>query len=213
MIGTMLRNSAERILGILKTRGPQAAQRLSKLLEMTPEGARQHLGKLVRLGLVQYRDEREQVGRPKRVWSLSEKGNGRFPDGHSLLTLEIFQSVRSVFGEEGLESLISHRERETLRVYETEVSKCDGLKNKISRLAKLRDREGYMTEWREINDGAFILTENHCPICAAAQACLGICRSELEIFRSVLGPGAEVIRTEHILQGARRCSYRITPVR
>ncbi|MGH2578525.1 MAG: MarR family transcriptional regulator, partial [Actinomycetota bacterium] len=46
-----------------------------------------------------------------------------------------------------------------------------------------------------------------------ARACQGFCRSELEVFRDVLGPGVEVERVEHILAGARRCAYRITPAR
>ena len=32
---------------------------------------------------------------------------------------------------------------------------------------------------------------------------------ELELFRRVLGPGVEVVREDHILTGARRCSYRV----
>jgi predicted ArsR family transcriptional regulator len=52
--------------------------------------------------------------------------------------------------------------------------------------------------------------ENHCPICAAATLCQSFCRSELEIFQDVLGPGARVERTDHILAGARRCAYRIS---
>ena len=59
--------------------------------------------------------------------------------------------------------------------------------------------------------GAFLLVENHCPICAAARACQGFCRSELEIFHRVLGPGCAVERLEHILAGSRRCAYRIIP--
>ena len=47
------------------------------------------------------------------------------------------------------------------------------------------------------------------PICAAAAACQGFCRSELQIFQAVLGEDVQVTRTEHILSGARRCAYRI----
>jgi predicted ArsR family transcriptional regulator len=52
--------------------------------------------------------------------------------------------------------------------------------------------------------------ENHCPICAAARACQGFCRSELALFEMLLAP-ARVVRVEHLLEGARRCAYRITP--
>ena len=56
---------------------------------------------------------------------------------------------------------------------------------------------------------SFLFVENHCPICAAATACQGLCRSELAIFRAVLGTEITVERTDHILAGARRCAYRI----
>ena len=66
-----------------------------------------------------------------------------------------------------------------------------------------------MAEVTAAPDGSFLLSENHCPICVAARACQGLCRSELALFRAVLGPGVEVERSEHILAGARRCAYRI----
>ena len=47
---------------------------------------------------------------------------------------------------------------------------------------------------------------------AAAAICQGFCRSELDAFRRILGPGCRVERTDHILAGARRCAYRITEV-
>jgi predicted ArsR family transcriptional regulator len=77
-------------------------------------------------------------------------------------------------------------------------------------LAEIRAREGYMAGWQKDGKG-FLLLENHCPICAAARACQGFCRSELDLFRHVLGPDVAVERVEHILLGARRCAYRIAP--
>ena len=55
----------------------------------------------------------------------------------------------------------------------------------------------------------YLLIENHCPICAAARACQGFCRSELELFQNVLGEGIEVERVEHVLAGGRRCAYSV----
>jgi predicted ArsR family transcriptional regulator len=66
-----------------------------------------------------------------------------------------------------------------------------------------------MATWQEADDGGLLLIENHCPICAAATACQGFCRAELDVFRAVLGPETEVVRNEHIVAGARRCSYSI----
>jgi predicted ArsR family transcriptional regulator len=60
--------------------------------------------------------------------------------------------------------------------------------------------------------GGFLLVENHCPVCAAARTCQGLCASELEVFRRVLGPDVTVERSDHILAGARRCAYRVSKV-
>jgi predicted ArsR family transcriptional regulator len=63
----------------------------------------------------------------------------------------------------------------------------------------------------EEEGGGFLLVENHCPICAAANACQGFCSTELDLFRSVLGSGVEVERVEHIVSGDHRCAYRVRP--
>ena len=68
-----------------------------------------------------------------------------------------------------------------------------------------------MAEWSRTDDGAFLLVENHCPICVAARSCQALCRDELGVFRDALGPDAQVERTDHLLAGARRCAYRIAP--
>ncbi|CAQ86467.1 conserved hypothetical protein [Photorhabdus asymbiotica] len=56
--------------------------------------------------------------------------------------------------------------------------------------------------------GTILLVENHCPICAAATVCQGLCRAELNVFQEILQ--AQVKRVEYILTGSRRCTYRIT---
>ena len=43
------------------------------------------------------------------------------------------------------------------------------MEDRVARLAELRTAEGYMVECRREGDG-FVLAENHCPICAAAEA-------------------------------------------
>jgi len=75
----------------------------------------------------------------------------------------------------------------------------------------VRTEEGYMAEVRGEKDGSYLLVENHCPICAAANSCQGFCATELDLFRSVLGQGVDVEREDHIVSGDRRCAYRVKP--
>lgn len=204
----MQEHNTDRILFLLKTRGPATAATLAKALRITPMGVRQHLSRLVEAALVTHRDERRGVGRPRRHWNLTEKAAARFPDSHAQMTVEILGAAKAVFGARGLDRLIRERERETLARYKAALRGTKSMTERVRRLAALRSDEGYMAECVVKSDGSLMLIENHCPVCAAAQACQGLCRSELEIFRTVLG-GAAVERTDHILAGARRCAYRI----
>ncbi|GKQ51614.1 metalloregulator ArsR/SmtB family transcription factor [Bradyrhizobium sp. Ce-3] len=203
-------NSQDRILFELKTRGPQTAAGVGARLDMTPAGVRQHLVKLEAAGLVESGDEREGRGRPRKYWRLTARGHARFPDRHSDLTLDLLRSMHEVFGERGLETLIAHRERVSIADYRKAVGTAGSLRRKLTALARIRSREGYMAS--VVRDaGGFLLIEDHCPICAAAAACQGLCRSELAVFRAVLGSDVVVERVDHILAGARRCAYRVMP--
>jgi predicted ArsR family transcriptional regulator len=216
---TLLENSsaanwptADRLLVLLKTRGPQTASGLGAAVGITDEAARQHLIKLAGEGLVEGASETRGVGRPVQVWNLTAAGNGRFPNAHADLTVQLISTIRKVLGEEALDRLIAAREKETLANYQAEMEGAADLKERVARLATIRDREGYMCEWKADADG-YLLIENHCPICAAATACQGFCQAEMRTFKKTLGAGVEISREEHIVSGARRCAYRITEAR
>lgn len=205
----MSASTDDRLLYLLKSRGPQTAGDAAEMLGISTPGAQQKLAKLAATNLAEYEDRKQKRGRPKRYWRLTEKGHARFPDRHSDLTLELLNSTKEIFGEAGLERLIKHRERETLDAYRSEMADCRNTEDRIAALAAIRTREGYMATWERREGNTYLLIENHCPVCAAARACQGLCRAELDIFRAVLGPDMEVTRTDHILAGARRCAYEI----
>ncbi len=206
-------NTADRILFLLKTRGPRTAQQLADLLGLTSMAARRHLEAAEEAGQVRHEDVAEKVGRPTRRWLLTDAGHARFPDRHADLTLQLITQVRALFGEEGMDKLIAAREQASEAFYRQSIGDGAALPERVQALALARDVEGYMAEVEPQDDGSLLLVENHCPICAAARECQNFCRSELEVFQRVLGPGCDVRRDAHILSGARRCAYRITPLR
>lgn len=206
----MADTTTDRILFRLKTRGPQAIAELGTAFGVTSEAIRQLLVKAEGDGLVTFEDRRAGRGRPKRLWRLTEAGHARFPDRHAELSVGLLQAIRAEFGEDGLDRLIARREAEQRTAYAAATARARSLEGKVRALTEARDREGYMAEWRREADGDYTLIENHCPICAAAATCQKLCRSELEIFRDVLGRDASVERTDHVLAGGRRCAYRVS---
>jgi predicted ArsR family transcriptional regulator len=202
----------DRLLYLLKSKGPQTAAQLAKRLGVTAMAVRQHLHGFGRKGLAEFADHRRPVGRPVHVWRLTERAAARFPESHAELTLEMIAAVRATFGEEGLDRLLAERTRLQLRASRERIRAVgDGsLESRVRVLAAIRREQGYMAECATRADGSLLLRENHCPICVAAKACQGLCREELGLFRAVLGTRALVERTDHILAGASRCAYVIT---
>jgi predicted ArsR family transcriptional regulator len=203
-----VRPAADRFLVLLKTRGPQTAADLGKATGVTAEAARQQLVRLAADGLVVATTEPRGVGRPAQVWGLTEAGNARFPDAHAEVTAQLIGAIRAQLGEDVLDRLIDSRAAESKAAYAAALEGAAGLGERVARLAEARTREGYMAESHAEGDG-YVLVENHCPICVAATACQGFCRAELDTFREVLGSDVSVERTEHIVQGDRRCAYRV----
>jgi predicted ArsR family transcriptional regulator len=204
------RPASDKLLLRLKTHGPQTAALLGEAMGTTAEAARQQLIKLAQTGMAEPVETAHGVGRPTQVWSLTPAGNARFPDSHADLTVQLLQAVQDTLGERALDRLIAARESGIRKRTLAEMEPVTDLEQRISKLAETRAREGYMAEWWREGD-AFMLAENHCPICLAATLCPGFCRSELELFRKVLGAQVTVTRVEHMLAGSRRCAYRIEP--
>jgi len=198
---------AERLLLLLKTRGELQASDAGNILGTTGEAARQQFVKLAKEGLVEARSVSQGVGRPAQFWLLTAQGHARFPNAHADLTVQLLTLIRSSLGEAALDQLIASREELTRDAYHQAMVGAQTLEERLTRLTAIRTREGYMADFQQEEDGSFLLVENHCPICAAAATCQGFCRAEREVFSATLE--ANVERTEHILQGARRCAYRI----
>ena len=207
-----LTDAKRRVIERLKRAGPATAGALAKELALTDVAVRQHLAALEEHGLVDQRTSKPTgPGRPAVTWSLTPLANDLFPDRHADLTVDLIAATREAMGDEGLQRVIEARTADQLRGYRKVVGgKRQRLRDRVEALARQRTAEGYMAEV-VVEGGGLFLVENHCPICDAARACVGFCRSELELFQQALGDDVIVERTEHLLSGDRRCVYRISP--
>ena len=204
-------STPDRLLYQLKSRGPQPAATLAGACAITPMGAHKQLQSLQEQGLVSAHDEADGPGRPKRTWTLTAAGHARFPDRHGELAVQLIRQAAAVLGPDAVDRLIAAREEEQQSGYDAALSGLATVGARVRRLAELRSGEGYMAR-AEKHGKAWLLVEDHCPICAAATSCQGLCRSELQIFARCLGDGVRVERVEHVLAGGRRCAYRVSPV-
>ena len=181
---------------------------LAARLGVTAMAVRQHLYALQQEKLVTAEERPVPLGRPAKFWTLTKEAERLFPDAYAELNAALITSVQDAFGPEGMARLLDARVVRQRADYASRINASAPLSKRVKQLAKIRADEGYMAEVKRDGTG-FLFIENHCPICAAATACQGFCASELDLFRSALGPGVKVERAEHILSGDRRCVYRI----
>ncbi|MFT5193473.1 MAG: putative ArsR family transcriptional regulator [Candidatus Promineifilaceae bacterium] len=200
------------IIDILKQEGPQDSQTLANRLEVTAMAIRQHLYSLQNEKLLTFTEVARPKGRPAKMWELTPAANKFFPDGNSELLVDMIDLIGNIYGEDGLEKLIQTRSKNQLTQYQQQLNPADSLREKLKTVAKIRTEEGYMAEIQAREDGSFLLIENHCPICAAAQTCRKFCSAEQTLFKKLLGPEVSINRSEHILEGERRCVYVVNPL-
>jgi predicted ArsR family transcriptional regulator len=198
------------IVRLLKQEGALDSAALARRLKLTPMAVRQHLYALQKEKLVTHDERPVPLGRPAKFWQLTRDADRLFPEAYAELTLALIGAMGESFGPSGIQKVLDARAAAQGAAYRTRIPASAPLEKKLRDLARVRSEEGYMAEVRRDGD-AYLFIENHCPICAAANVCQGFCSTELDLFKSVLGPDVTVERSEHIVSGDRRCVYRVTP--
>jgi predicted ArsR family transcriptional regulator len=210
---TELAETKRRIVDRLKRVESATATMLAAEFGLTDTAVRQHLDALEAGGIVQrYQGVPDGRGRPPVHWQLTPMAEELFPDRHADLTVELIESIRQALGDEALTKVVAARAERQLAAYRAALPVAD-VAVRVRTLASLRTAEGYLAEVTTDPDdvGTMVLTEHHCPIHDAASACLGLCGAELTLFQEALGPEVIVTRSQHLLAGDARCSYRISP--
>ena len=199
-----------RIVKMLKTEGPLDAATLAERIGVSAMAIRQHLYILQDEKMVTAKERPVPLGRPAKFWELTRKADRLFPDAYAELSVSLIDALNDAFGADGLQRILERRTARQRASYSARILSTMPLRRKLQKLAEIRTGEGYMAEVRSEGAGQYLFIENHCPICAAASSCTGLCANELALFKSILGPGARVERVEHILAGERRCAYRVS---
>ena len=205
-------SSFGKFLYLLKMKGPLATSAIAKELNVTVEGARFQLLKLMEEGWVRSSQEAKGVGRPAQIWGLSDKTTTFFADNHAAFSEQLIASMQELLPADQLQQVIALREKKANEKYIEATRSISNLEEKIARLAELRNSDGYLAEWDK-DEGGFMLIENHCPICAAAQRCADLCEAELNTFKEIFGKEVSIERVDHIIAGGRRCAYKINPLK
>jgi predicted ArsR family transcriptional regulator len=191
------------IVNALKRSRGLSVNELVDRMRMSYMGIKQHCLTLQRDGYLDTWRRPQKMGRPEMVYRLTRRAHDLFQADSNRFTLELLDSVQSIYGPNAPEKLL----------YNLFERKCASLKEKVKgeavaerakSLAKIRDTEGYMSQF-VTDDGGPQILECHSPLQNVLDKYPIIGRLEQEMFEQLLG--TRVRRQETRNSGLYECAF------
>ena len=143
------------------------------------------------------------MGRPEMVYRLTRRAHDLFQADSNRFTLELLQSVDQLYGPNAAEKLL-YNVFERKAASRKEKVKGATVTDRAKALAKIRDGEGYMSEFK-IEDGGPQILECHTPLQNVLDKFPIIGRLEQDMFEQLLG--TKVRREETRSSGLYECAF------
>jgi predicted ArsR family transcriptional regulator len=199
-------STRQNILQLLRRQGQMTALELSSALDIGAVGVRQHLALLERDGLVCISGLRRNIGRPSHLYVLTEEAEQHFPKKYDQLSLDLLDYLADHGGEEAIEQAFHMRRQALSHIFAPRLA-GKTLGERVAELSQILAEQGYMSEYEQLDDGSFLLTEHNCPVDCVARRHPQICDQEMKLYEALLGVPIE--RDLIISQGDLCCRYRI----
>jgi predicted ArsR family transcriptional regulator len=197
------------VLKTLLTRQRCTINELAQAVGINPISVRHHVTKLEAGGLVTFEEERHGVGRPRRLYFLTEKGMEMFPTRYLRLTIRLLAQLKETLPEPMVNKLFSQVADDLIEDYSTELELEDlPLEERLDFVKNLLGGEGFTMEWERKEDG-YHIRESSCPYYHVGQTHPEICAVDQTLISNVLSVPVEKVKC--ILDGDSYCSY-IVPV-
>ena len=213
MTSPQLPSTKDDILQYLLKQGEASAQALAAYLQISAQAIRRHLKDLSSEMLIEHRAVQEGMGRPNYLYRLSRKGRDRFPSQYDKFAISLLDTLAETVGTDEVRTILQKQWQRKAVDYCQKVGQGT-LVERVERLVKLRQAEGYMAEWYEVQaDGeicdpgpCYVITEYNCAISHIAESFPSVCGHELEMFQMAL-PDCSVQRTHWLVKGEHQCGY------
>ena len=199
------------ILEALKMSDGLPVSDLAREVEMSYMGVKQHCLKLRDLGyLEEWRVPREkkEVGRPEKLYRLTPKCDPLFPQAGVGMTLAVLEGVKQMFGEAAPEKVLFNHFRVLREEWQPKLRAGKSLVEKATRLADLRDKEGWFNRCHYDANTGFRIEDFHNPLAKIYEHYPNAVRMEVQMMEQLLG--TKVVRSEAATgKGRKRVVYEI----
>ena len=194
----------EKILMLLKKKGPLAIEDLGKELNITSMGIRQHLLSLERRGLIAYSTKRQGIGRPAFMYMLTDYADDLFPKSYHEFLIGAFKDIEKHDGRKKIDDIFKWRKSRILKEMKETLAEAKNMLDKLNSFRDILESKGYFVEIADSN-GHFRLQQFNCPIYKLATQFREACVHELQMYKDFFGK--EINRKECLADGDLSCTY------
>jgi len=194
------------IIQLLKKSSGLSIEELSKSINITPMGIRQHLLSLEKKGIVTYVSKKHGIGRPGFIYMLTESADALFPKSYDKFAIDILNDINKHEGPDKLDSLFRLRKDKKLSTIKNALADIETFDETVNKLKDILEAEGHIVELTRDN-GHYNLKQHNCPLSKLAAEFKDLCRYELQMYQELLGK--EVTREQNIADGSSACFYKI----
>jgi predicted ArsR family transcriptional regulator len=197
------KTTRERVLETLLTRQRCTINEIAEVVDINPISVRHHITKLEADGMVTSAEERHGVGRPRRIYYLTENGREHFPTHYLRLTLRLLEQLKETVPAPMVNQLFASMAKDLADDHKTELSGLS-MEQRLDLVTNLLTSEGFKVDWQK--QGEFYqIREASCPYYHIGQNHPEVCSVDQTLISTVLSVPAEKIKC--ILQGDAHCVY------
>jgi predicted ArsR family transcriptional regulator len=198
-----MKSTREKILRTLLSSPDSTINELAEAVGINGISIRHHLTSLEADDLVVSSEERHGVGRPRLIYSLTDKGVEKFPTGYLRLTKRVIGALKDNMTSTEIASLFGSIGTEIAQSFEEDLENKP-LKERLKILKKIMTREGFIIEYKK-NQTSYILTSFSCPYHQIIREYPELCNIDYQLIAAVLSTRVEIKTC--ILNGDEFCSF------
>jgi DeoR family transcriptional regulator, suf operon transcriptional repressor len=201
VFGLTSTSPANIVLRHLRRHGQATIKELEGVLGVSTTAVREHLAHLQSHALVTSNAVRYGPGRPRLVYTLTDKAQRLFPKNYDLLINLLLQEIASEEGAEKVEHLLQRISTRLAEDY-TDRMKSDDIQERLAELRARLEDQGIVSEVQPTGNGISIFS---CPYLAVAHEHTEVCSMERRMVEHVLGK--KVVQEHSILEGDHHCCF------
>ena len=179
-----MKTTREKVLTTIKLHPKSTIVEIADQVGLTAISVRHHMTTMQAEGLIIAEEERHGVGRPRLVYSLSEKGLEEFPSRYFRLVNSLMDQIKETMPAQNVNSIFSNMADKLTSDYDAVLQNMS-LEKRLDLLKTILANEGFEVEWQKEGE-QYSIQEISCPYSQIGENHPEVCLFDKSIISNVL---------------------------